>query len=889
MAAALAPPTLAHDREYARGKAAVAAALFDEAPVRPRVGRYELRRRLGAGGMGEVYAAFDPVLGREVALKLTRADRSGPDEEARLLREARLLARLSHPHVVQIHEVGAVDDHVYLAMALIRGCTLRVWQREAPRPWRATVRLYVAAARGLAAAHAAGLVHCDFKPDNVLVDADEHVYVVDFGLARAAGRAVTATLADAAPSPAGASATAGGGGTVGYVAPEQLAGRAPDFRSDIYSLCVSLFEALHGWLPGRDAPPPRRPPAHPRWLDRELARGTAAAEDRHPSLEALCAALERDPGRRRRRLGLAGVLLALGGLAGAWLPRSPAPDACAAVERGLDEAWNPARRAALAAAFRGSGLPLAPAAWDRVDAALGAYVAAWQTARRGLCETSGLHSPALLDARRRCLERSAHAVAALVDRLAAGERVAVERSVAAVAVLPSLAACAGATASTLAAAARDEGDALRQTLAVARAHAATGDHAGARGLAEGALAHARTLADPAARADALLAVGELQAERGEIEPAEASLLDAVDLAEAAREDDLAASGWLALTTLAARQQLAPERARLWARRAAAALDRVDDEGPRRAALLFALGVAAARAEQHDEAARRQRDALAWFDAHPGPQPGRVQAQQSLANALEALAREDEARATFEAALAAAAAQYGPRHPQYARVAHDMATLLVRQGEGERARTLLATALAIWSETHGAASLEAARVHTALAHEAVQAGALGRAEHHGRRALALFRRLLPADHEDLPAALLNLGVIGLLARRPRGRARGLPRGRGAAGADPACGPPPPRLHGQQHRREPAGPGPPRRGARGLHRRRVDRPRRAHARPRAARPRARRQGRGAAGVAAARRGPRRAPRRPRHRGPRARRRGGAGGARRPARRPRARERR
>ncbi|WAS94557.1 serine/threonine-protein kinase [Nannocystis punicea] len=761
LAAALAAPRLVHDREYARGKAAVAAALFDEPQPRPSIGRYELRRRLGAGGMGEVYAAHDPALGREVALKLTRSDRAGPGEEARLLREARLLARLSHPHVVQIHEVGAVDGHVYIAMALIRGRTLRAWQREAARPWRATVRLYVAAARGLAAAHAAGLVHCDFKPDNALVDTDEHVYVVDFGLARVAGPAPEAGTDG---SPGGVGSTLGG--TVGYAAPEQLVGRAPDARSDIYSLCCSLFEALHGWVPGRDpAPPARRRPEHPRWLDRELARGMAAApERRHPTLAALCAALERDPGRTRRRIGLAGGLLALGGSAGAWLPDPPAAiDACAAVDRGLDAAWNPAQRAALAAAFRGSGLTLAAGAWQRVDASLGAYVQAWQAARRQLCETSALHSPGRLEARRICLERSAAAVAALIERLAAGERAAVERSIAAVEALPRLEACAGTGASALVsrstgAPARDGGEALRRTLITARAYAATGDLAEARRLAESALARADLAVDPAARADALLAVGELRAERGEIEAAEAALLEAVDTAEAAGEDDLAASTWLALTTLAARQQIAPERAQLWARRAAAALDRLGDQGLRRAELEFARAIAAYHAGHHDETARLEREVLARLEAVDGPQAARIRAQQGLANAYEALGREAEARATFEAALAAADAFYGARHPQYARVAHDMATLLIQQGEGARARGLLEAALAVWTEAHGAAGLEAARVHTTLAHEAVQAGEFGRAEHHSRRALAIYGRVLPPGHEDLPAALINLGVV-----------------------------------------------------------------------------------------------------------------------------------
>ncbi|HLL81490.1 MAG TPA: protein kinase [Longimicrobium sp.] len=157
-----------------------------------RVGRYVILEQIGSGGMGVVYAAMDPELDRKVALKLLRStgnDAPGAPSEARvrLLREAQAMARLSHPNVITIHDVGSHFSQVYLAMELVQGTTLTEWLR-AKRTWREVVRVFCKAGQGLAAAHQAGLVHRDFKPDNVLVGDDGSVHVMDFGLARAATR-----------------------------------------------------------------------------------------------------------------------------------------------------------------------------------------------------------------------------------------------------------------------------------------------------------------------------------------------------------------------------------------------------------------------------------------------------------------------------------------------------------------------------------------------------------------------------------------------------------------------------------------------------------------------------------------------------------------------------
>ncbi|HEY8210865.1 MAG TPA: serine/threonine-protein kinase, partial [Myxococcaceae bacterium] len=292
------------------------------------LGRFVVLARQGSGGMGVVYAAYDPELDRKVALKILRSDydRSLTAElRTRLLREAQAMARLSHPNVIPVYDVGTVGAQVFLAMEFVEGSTLTRHQRAIPRDrsqWRAVVSLYLQAGHGLAAAHAAGLIHRDFKPDNVLVSRDgKQVRVVDFGLARPEAMGAEPDLSDELPSPPRPSERPSEGrqpgskpvletpltqagmlvGTPAYMSPEQLSGRAVDARTDQFSFCVALWEALHGERPfkGTNAkeiaqaiqggkptgPPGAKVPAH---LRRLLLRGLAGDPDRrYPGMEAL--------------------------------------------------------------------------------------------------------------------------------------------------------------------------------------------------------------------------------------------------------------------------------------------------------------------------------------------------------------------------------------------------------------------------------------------------------------------------------------------------------------------------------------------------------------------------------------------------------------------------
>ncbi len=283
-------------------------------PLGQTIGRYVVVGQLGEGGMGVVYAAHDPELDRRVALKLMR--RSAPADEGsaqsqqrRLLREAHAMARLTHPNVIVVHDVGPFADGVFIAMELVDGETLGRWLRE-PRPWRLVLERFLLAGRGLQAAHAAGLVHRDFKPDNVLVGKDGRVRVTDFGLARLTGARASASRerGDDVVSPLRLMLTRTGAliGTPAYMAPEQLDGASTDVRTDVFSFCVALFEGLYRQRPFigatlrelRDAITEQRVAAVvdrgvPARMRRVLGRGLRAdAAERYPDMGALLAAIE---------------------------------------------------------------------------------------------------------------------------------------------------------------------------------------------------------------------------------------------------------------------------------------------------------------------------------------------------------------------------------------------------------------------------------------------------------------------------------------------------------------------------------------------------------------------------------------------------------------------
>ncbi|PRP92847.1 Serine/threonine-protein kinase PK-1 [Enhygromyxa salina] len=432
------------------------------------IGRYVVLEEVGQGAMGVVVAAYDPELDRKVALKLMHVGpRAARGASARLLREAQAMARLSHPNVITVHDVGTAGDDVFIAMEFVEGGSLREWLAAHTGSWQDLVRVFIQAGQGLAAAHREGIVHRDFKPDNVLVREDGRVCVGDFGLARrdesAPGSAALDDLRSTLRSQSGARASvaAVGGltltgatmGTPAYMAPEQHLRRTADHRADQFAFCVALWEALVGERPfagttlgaiafsvtsGQREPFPRDSPV-PARVRAALERGLSSLpDDRFADMDSLLdelrAALRRSRGRSRGSL----VALSLAGLGvvgmivasfvyvrGASEPSSEAaPALCSRAEEQLTGVWDPAVRDAAERAFAASERPFAGRSFERVAAQLDQARADWIDSHTQACEATrvyGEQSEELLDRRMSCLAQRRSELAAVGAALVAAE------------------------------------------------------------------------------------------------------------------------------------------------------------------------------------------------------------------------------------------------------------------------------------------------------------------------------------------------------------------------------------------------------------------------------------------------------------------------------------
>ena len=431
-----------------------------------RVGRYQILGAVGRGGMGEVYAAYHPDLDRRIALKVVQGLGGDTGERrARLLREARAIARLSHPNVVTVHDAGTFGDRVFIAMELIDGRTIDQWLRAERRTWQQILDVFIAAGRGLAAAHAADVIHRDFKPQNVMIAKNGSVRVMDFGLARLALDGVSdvpAASEDEPTLPIGTLTKTGATvGTPAYMSPEQFRREQLDARSDQFSFCVALHEALFGSRPAaRDAaattnaepsaPSPRT--GVPGWLRSLALRGASVDRDqRFRSMEALLTALERGRTRLRRRVSVVGVgFAALIVSAGAWRMARGNRFICEIPKERLAAAWAPneatdSRRQSIQHAFTASGRDSAATSWARLSNVLDDYMNGWSAMYVQACEATNVRreqSTELLDLRMSCLGDNLDQVRALTDMLVTADDAVVARAVAAAHELTPVSRCA---------------------------------------------------------------------------------------------------------------------------------------------------------------------------------------------------------------------------------------------------------------------------------------------------------------------------------------------------------------------------------------------------------------------------------------------------------------
>ncbi len=708
------------------------------------VGRYLVLERLGSGAMGVVYSAYDPELDRRIALKLLRVGVLGLDPEAsraHLLHEAQAMARVSHPHVVPIYDVGTFGEQVFLAMEHVEAQTLRGWLAEAPRPWRQVRDVFLQAGRGLAAAHASGIVHGDVKPENILVGRDGRVRVTDFGLSRTS-KSATAPKRSRQPS----------GGTPAYMAPEQFSPEGhSDPRSDQFSLCVALYEALYGERPfagttleelsaevltGRVRPVPKGSSVPP-WLRRVVLRGLCtAAVDRYPTQEALLAAMQADPAVRwKRRLTLGAALGLVVGAVAVPILYSHQGWVCAGAGDALESVWGPQRKQEVQTAFYLTGKPFAEDAWRGVQRTLDAYTAAWVTTRTAACEATrvrGEQSEEVMALRMRCLDQRLAEVAALSRLFSQADAQVVEWAARAVEGLPPLAGCSDVAA--LAArgpqpvdpAARERAEALRDTLAQGRAMLAAARYTPALELVEPVARAAKEAGDGAGAAEALLLVARLRERAGDLRGARTVLFEALRHAELSRNDEAAAHIWtMAVRTVddSREQQALAEH---WRERAEVAIERL---GRGAEALLAELDTSVARnlymRGRYSEAAERHEAAIARLERAQGPRSLEgVDARVELGTVRLAQGRVEEAITLFEQALEARRQLLGADHPEVARVIQKLGQARLQQGRREEA------------------------------------------EAHLRQALAVFERALGPEHPRVAEALHSLGNRLVAAKRPQ---------------------------------------------------------------------------------------------------------------------------
>ena len=812
----------------------------DTQPAAPRptglergapVGRYLVLERIGEGGMGIVYKAYDPDLERNIALKLVRADSRNPDHRlrlrARLVREAQTLAQLAHPNVITVHDVGTHDDSVFVAMELVDGATLtRVLADEAPGLPR-ILELFSAAARGLAVAHDVAIIHRDFKPDNVIVGRDGRVRVLDFGLARAVRE-----LDDAAPGgpERGATESRLVVGTPAYMAPEQRDGGELDARADQFSFCVALYEALYGVRPD-DGPAtvPSRTRAG-RWVPRRLraalVRGLAIdPRARHASMHALIREIALHP--RRWIAGAAGLLaLSLAAFAISASRADPAAR-CDGAEARLTGVWDAPRRAMIDAALRRQGDAVAA---GTVVHLLDRYAAAWVAMHTQSCRATrvlGEQSAELLDLRTQCLDRRLAEVRYLTDLLRDADRATAAGAVAGVHALAPLDECANTTVLRDAIPPRDPARAktLRDQLARVRAQLYVGKYDDVTREAPALASAAAAAGDRWLEASATYVAARAMRQLGQVARAEDELYRAIAIAETGRASDVVVDAWMTLAWIAAEDRDRYADALRLAGVAGGVLVRLGGNPRLEATLADHLGVLHLDRHELPEARQHLTRGLALREKLYGRSDDEyARSLQHVALLEEAEGHQARALELHQQARAIAEAELGPHHPDVlAMVSSEGASLFrlerypeavevltrglarAEQAAGAdseltasfltnlalaqrqlkhyaEARAALERSFTIHASHGGIDSLGVATVDLDLAILLLETGEVEPARAHAERAVAIFGKVMSGGDPDLAMALETLATAESRAAHPERAVTALERAVAIRAAD-----------------------------------------------------------------------------------------------------------
>ncbi|MCG8420573.1 MAG: serine/threonine-protein kinase [Proteobacteria bacterium] len=766
------------------------------------IGRYVVLHKVGAGGQGAVYVAYDSELDRQVAIKIVHTRLAGRARK-RLAREARALARLSHPNVVQVIEL---DDHnglVFLAMELVTGTSLQEWYKSDPG-WPEVLRVSVDAARGVAAAHAKGIIHRDIKPSNLLLGDDGRARVVDFGLAAAHQSSVAEQYsreghthcedpARAGDDPPATSepltATGEFMGTLHYMAPEQHMGDIPGPAADQYSFCVSLYQGLYGTLPFPATEPAEllkqklddelSVPADsdvPVWLYHIVKRGLAVApEDRYPSMDALITALESNPSERRRAWMRNATLAAISGVVTALLLMLASTEftdpgqACQGLAQELQGIWDPDVKAQVQSVFVATGVGnYALDTSRRVASILDEYASSWLALRTEACEaTAGgeAHLTAVMHRTIECLDRRRDQLDALVELYAThANRELVSKAVQAARALWPIDYCADIEA-LMAVIPPPEDPRVR-----ARVEGLQNEvdrleflfHVGQyqRGVARGEalLTEVSNLGYAPINAQIAYHTARLKNSAGDHSGAEVLLEEAISLAAKAKDDVLLARVLAKRLEVVGWSQGRPNDALPLVAWAMTAADRADDDLVRSEILSRVANVLHGGGDYEGAKLRYER-ALAIREALLGPDhPEVATLLNDLSQLLYFMGDYGKAKAGHERALAIRERVLGPEHPDVAASLGNLARILSELGKYEQARRIHERALAIRERVLGPEHPTVAASLNGLGIVLWQLGHYAEARAKQERALIIQEKVMGPAHPDVAQSLHGLGLV-----------------------------------------------------------------------------------------------------------------------------------
>ncbi len=747
-------------------------------PRQPRqgekIGGFVVLGKLGAGGMAVVFRAFDPDLERMVALKL-HGGFGSTESTARIMREARSMARLTHPNVLTVYEVGTHGDDVFIAMELAAGGTLRDWIKKSKPPWREVVTRFVAAGRGLAAAHELGIVHRDFKADNVLLDADGRPRVADFGLAREQDAALEPHKVDLTTSSLERLTDAGAAlGTPLYMPPEQYGIGKITAASDQFAFCASLYEALYGRSPftgdtlgarlqhivDGDIVDPSRTEV-PRRILVALRRGLAAdPSQRFEDMPALLRELTRDTGASRRRVaGALGVAaIAIGG---AYIgARTSTVDPCQAARAEITATWNEDRRATVAAAIARAAEPVAVAG---VLAPLDDFAAGWTERRIDTCEATHVRaeqSTTVLEQRMACLDRGHATFEGVIRALETAEPATLSKAPEIVAQLSDVQAC------------DDPSQALDAVPPPPPERAGEVAELQAEKAAIDSLASAKSFKNLQPRIEALRArvdaVGyeplrlevryvEAQAAEslGHFEDARNAFEDVMDGAVRAGRDEFAARATAKLAFIVGFRFRDLEGAERLLRLARATESRRESARARK--LIEAVASTLAHERGDDEAAVAAAKEALDLASELDPEPSHVAADRMhYGIMLDEAGRTEEALAAFRQAVTDVEEEYGREDGRVRAPLRALAVHYAQSGDMPRAAELFARGVALAEASHGAQSLDFVEALRDLAMAQLNPSQHGKAKRNVDRALAVLAGL-PEDHAALEVQLHQIAA------------------------------------------------------------------------------------------------------------------------------------